>query len=792
MIRNRVQTLIQALSLVVGIAAMILTALYARYETTFDQGHENFDRIYRLEFGDRVGQPTAPGHQIKQNFSEVENVVRIVNWEGKGASINVQYEPEGDSGSIQNISISDYYWADSSIFEVFSIELIQGDPQSALRDPFTVVLAEPVARRIFGDEDPIGKSLGWLTVSGVMKELEHSHIKISMLISMTTDDSKPDYPKGTPAYLNNYSPDYSYITFVLLAEHQDPRQVEDRINSYFRDNTPVWSGIDFDQASYRLRPLKEIYFATDLRNEKNYSQHGNIRMLWIVITIAVFVLLLAIINYVNLTTARASLRAKEIGIRKVNGSSRLILMGQVFIESILVSLISFLIAILLAILVLPSFNSLMGSGMDLHFVFRPLLWLFFFLAALLVGILSGIYPAIVLTGFKPVDSLYGQKVQGSTSLGFRQFLLTFQFIISIFLLVGVMVVYNQISFMKQSDLGFNQKSVLNINYYRWIENAPARDLIKEEMESIAGVKGVAFSQGMMGGEVVQLPQSLMMEAEKVQINYMGIDPDFLTLMEISLSEGRDFSRQRPADYAFQGNYPARVIINETGVRELGLADPVGSFLSGESGPMFEIIGVVEDIHFNSQHKPIESCLFLWSPWINMASIRLEEEGQPETLAVIEEKLEELEPQMVFEYTFLEDYYAIQYLKDEQTAGMVRIFALIALLIACLGLYGLASFMAVRKTREFGIRKIMGATVQSLTIRLIREFSRWVFIAICIAIPLSWWLMSRWLQGFAYHTRVGIWMLLLAAAIALLITILTVLGQSLKTARINPVDALRDE
>jgi len=790
--RNRVQSVIQVLSLVIGITAMILIGLYARYELSYDRCHENFDRIYRLEFGDRVGQPTAPGHQIKQNFSEVENVARLVNWEGKGKSINLRFEPEDDSSSIMNISVQDYYWADSSIFDVFSFEFIQGNPKTALRDPGSVVLVDAVARRIFGTEDPMGKSLGWLTVTGVMKELEHSHMQINMLISMTTDDSKPDYPRGSPGYLNNYSPDFSYITFLLLPENKPPHQLEDRINEYFRGNTPVWSGIDFEQASYVLRPLKEIYFTSDVNNEKNYARHGNLKMLRIVITIAGFVLLLAVINYINLTTARASLRAKEIGIRKVNGSSRQILLGQVLVESTVVSLISFGAALLLVVLLLPGFNRLADAGMDLKFAFSPFAWLVFLMAAVFIGILSGIYPALVLTRFKPVDSLYGQKVQGSGSLVFRQFLLTFQFIISIFLLVGVMVVYRQIGFMKSADLGFNHKSVVNINYYRWLENAPARKLIKQELENFAGVKGVAFSQGMMGGEASQFPQSLLMEGEKKQFSYFGIDPDFLELMEIDIKEGRSFSQQRPADYALETNYPAKVLVNETGIRELGLERPVGTVLSGESGPLFEIIGVVEDIHFNSQHSPIEPCIYIWSPWINMASIRLEETGQGEILSTIEDELERLEPYMVFDYSYLEDSYDLQYLKDEQTARIVRNFAVIALLIACLGLYGLSSFMAVRKTREFGIRKIMGATVPGLAVLLIRQFTRWVLIAIAIASPLSWWAMTGWLRGFAYHTGVAVWILFAAASLALLITLLTVLGQSMKTARTNPVDALRYE
>jgi putative ABC transport system permease protein len=346
--------------------------------------------------------------------------------------------------------------------------------------------------------------------------------------------------------------------------------------------------------------------------------------------------------------------------------------------------------------------------------------------------------------------------------------------------------------MKSADLGFNKISVINAQYYLWGDNPIKRRLIKQELEKFPGVKGVTFSNGVMGGEPFHFTQSLVFDGIKKQVTFLGIDPDFLDLMEIDLVGGRNLSRERPADYNDGTYYPGKCLINETGTREFGLEEPVGTFLSGEQGPMFEIIGVVKDIHFRSQHEKIEPCMYTWFQWMPVVSIKLETVDRSATIDFIEEKLETLEPGFVFEYTNLEDTYNRQYLKDEQTARIIRNFAIIAILIACLGLFGLSSFMAVRRTKEIGIRKIMGASVYSLFLLLSKEFFKWVILSLILACPVSWILLTRWLQGFAYHTNIPIWTFVLAALIALTVTMLTILWQSLKMARTNPVESLRYE
>ncbi|MCK4748066.1 MAG: ABC transporter permease [Bacteroidales bacterium] len=793
-IRNRIQSVIQVISLIIGITAFVLIGLYARNELRYDRNNENFDRIYRLEFGNRVGQPTAPGHQIKEYFSEVENVVRLVNWQGKDGALHLNYIPEGDSTDINIVEVEDFFWCDSTIFDVFTFNFVQGNPETALRDPNSVVLSESTARRIFGEVDPIGKALGgnWMTVTGIFEDIKNSHIEMNLLISMMSNPAQQDYQRGDPGFLNNYVADFSYITYLLLPENNDPGFVEERINTYFRDNTPVGSGIDFEESGYSLRPLKDIYFTTDVISEKNYCRHGNLKMLRILVTIAVFILLLAVINYVNLTTARASLRAKEVGIRKVAGSSKSALINQFLVESIVVAVFSFIISLVLVIVLLPGFNQLASADMDLRFIIKPVTWIIFIVSVILLGVVSGLYPAFQLTRYQPVESLYGLSTQGSGSWTFRRILLTFQFFISIFLVVGVLVIFRQLHYMKSADLGFSKESVINTQYYLWSNNQLKRKLIKQEFEQIAGVKGVAFSQGVMGGEPFHFPQTLIFDGEKEQVTLLAVDPDFLDLMEIDLVEGRNFSWDRPADYNDGTAWPGKCLINETGIRQFGLDPPVGTFISGEFGPMFEIIGVVKDIHFRSQHEEIEPCLYVWWQWLPVASIKTEPPNTKATLELIEEQFEVLEPGMVFEYTYLEDTYNRQYLKDEQTAAIIRNFAIIAILIACLGLFGLSSFMAVRRTKEIGLRKIMGASVKSLFLLLSREFLRWVTIAIILACPVSWLVMNRWLQSFAYHTHIEYWVFVVAAIIAISVSFLTVIWQSLKTARANPVDSLRYE
>lgn len=793
-LRNKIQSIIQVLSLSIGITAVILIGLYANHELSCDKFNKKIDRIYRLEYGDQVGMPTAPGHQVKQQIPEVENVVRMVNWSGKDGSLSMKYIPINDSTDERIIEIEDFFWCDSTIFEVFTFPFVQGDPKTALRDPNTCVISESTARTIFGDRNPVGEPLGQYSITGVIEDVKNSHIEINMLMSIVSLGEHSPYARGDPGYLNNYLHDFSYMTYVLLPDGTDPIYIEGRMNDFFTENIPGNSGFFAEGKSFSLRPLKGIYFAANLNWEKNYCRHGNMKLLRVLMTIAVFILLLAVINYVNLTTALASLRAKEVGIRKAVGSSKPRLISQFLVETILVTVFSLLIALTMVQVLLPGFSELATTDLNLVSKVKPGTWFIYIISVIILGLISGIYPAFYLTRFQPVAFLSGKHVKGSGSVVFRRILMTFQFAISIVLIIGVFVIFRQLNYMKSADLGFNKEWVINLEY-DWLGRDPLkRQLLKQQLLKNPNINGVAFSGGLMGGQLLSSTGGLTIRGIHKSCDMYLVDPDFFDVMEIKLLDGRNLSWDRTADYASErGDKPAKIIINETARREFELESPVGLFEKSGDETGFEIIGVVGDFNYESQHKKIEPCYYIWWSWLPTASIKVTPTKIPATLEYIKKEVESLNPEEVaFKFSFLDETYNRQYLRDERTAKIISNFAIVAILIACLGLFGLSSFMAARRTKEIGIRKAMGASVQSVFLLLSREFIKWVILSVVIACPLAWFVMNRWLQSFAYRTNIGVGTFILAIVVAFAIAFITVAWQSLKTARRNPVEALRYE
>ena len=797
LIRNRIQAIIQIASLTIGITAFILIGLYVRSELNVDKFNEKYDRIYRLEYADRVGMQTAPGHMIKQQVPEVENVVRMVNWHGKDATVDWRYIPSGDSANERIITVEDNFFCDSSIFEIFTFNFIQGDPKSALRDPNSIVLSESLARTIFGDRDPVGESWNKFTVTGIFKDIKNSHIEINMLTSMVSFDSINGFKRGDPRYLNNWQPDLSYMTYLLLPKGADPADVERRINNFFIEEYKIdlessgWEG-------FSLRPLEEIYFGPVLNHERNYCRHGNMKLLLVLMTVAAFILALGIINYVNLTTARASLRAREIGIRKVVGSSKSSLIKQFLVEAVLVTLVSSMLSLIMVWILLPGFNQLAMTDLTMAFIIKPEEWIMYLLSVITLGVISGIYPAIYMTGFLPVASLSGEQTRGTGSVVFRRVLLTFQYAISMVLIIGVLVLFKQLKYVKSVNLGFNKELVLNLNFGHWWWEHSIRDVFKNELLKNPNITGVTFTEDVMGGEQKLLSNSFTLDSVERAIASFGIDPDFFKVLEVDVLEGRSFSWDRPADYAFeegQSNYwrqDMKIMINESAVDAFGLDQAVGTF--GKLGGWFnmEIIGVVRDFNYKSLHEKIEPTMYFWGYWLGKANIRIAPGNIMATLDYIEEVFESVFSEPVFKYSFLDETYNKQYFRDEQTGKIISNFAVVAILLACFGLFGLSSFMATRRTKEIGIRKAFGAPVRSVFLLLCREFLKWMILSYVIACPAAWFIMNNWLQSFAYRTSIGPGIFVLAILFALIITFLTVSVQSLKTAITNPIDSLRDE
>jgi putative ABC transport system permease protein len=795
---NKVQGLIQVVSLAIGISASLFIGLYILHEFTTDKFNTNLDRIYRVEYGNQVGLWPAIGHQIAQEIPEVEKVVRLINWSGKERIFSSPYSPSDDSLDVRQIEFTGYYWCDSTIFDIFTIPLLQGDPHTALRDPHTCVISETVARKFFPDRDPVGEVLwgGGLVITGVFKEIKKSHIDLNMLISMVSFDSIAGFKRGHPGYLNDYL-DQHYMTYVLVNEGLEGSYLEAKIDEHFKQKWNPGDGYEFEHA-FRLRPLRDIYFANDLEGESNTFNHGNLSLLRILMVIALSVLALGIINYMNLTTARSTLRAKEVGIRKVAGSSMSHLFIQFQTEAVLVAFFSFVAGIILITVSMPGFRNLTSTDLELAPLTNALTWFLVFLGIVLLGILSGTYPALVISGFKPVETLYSRRIQGRGSLIIRRILLTFQFTVCIMLIIGVTVIFKQLAFMKQTDPEFNTELVVNFRdgSFYWQNEPLKRDLIRERLLQFPSIQKVSFSSLISGDEQTIIPEPRRLNGMAAHTAWLGIDPEFLNLMEIDLVAGRNFNREIPADFrqGQRGRMP-KILVNETFIRAFDL-EPVGpQIITWDGGSRMEILGIIKDFHFNSLHQKIQPIMFSWQVFLPVMSIKLSPGYDPEVLRSVQSELHLLFPvtsENLFKFSFLDETYLQQYSKDEQTARIILNFVLVAILLAALGLFALASFMATRRTKEIGIRKAFGASGRSVLLLLSLEYMKWVLLSVTLASPLAWIILNRWLQSYAYRTGISWWVFVLAFLFALLITFATVTWQSLKTARTNPVDSLRYE
>jgi putative ABC transport system permease protein len=804
-IRNKVQSVIQIVSLTTGITAILLIGLYVVHEHSYDRFNEKIDRIYRLEIGQRVGLATAFGHQIKENIPEVEDVVRACTY---GGEVLLKRQIEDGAKLTRETELKAHYLiCDSTFFNVFTFNLIQGDPATALKDPYSIVLTESTARGIFGNEDPIGEELiveGMTNhkeykVTGVLRDIENFHINCDALLSMVSlREWASVLYSGEEKWLDSYWSGDDYYTYILLPDQQEPTRSVRIINAFFKDK--------FDELAYSyqdtfsMRPLRDIYFSSPLKNEHGYCRHGNIKLLRALLAIAVFILILAGINYVNLTTAKSSLRAREVGIRKVSGATRSRLMIQFLAESVLTGLISLLVSYTLVQVLLPTFNQMVQAEFSLKQLFKPEIIGLSVTGVILLGFMAGLYPAIQLTAFHPVASLKEELLRGPRSGIFRRILLALQFVISVVLTMGVLTILKQIHFMKYTDLGFDKELVLSMSHMGMNRDYQMRQVFKERMLKNPNIKKVAFGP-IPGAKEETFSSGFDHDGIRIKPNYLSIDPDYLDLLEVELLQGRSFSWDRIGDY-FKNVFdfienpfdapPMRIIINETAMRELDLESPVGTLLKAENGMTFEIIGVIEDFHFMSLHQKIAPYFYIWWELLGGIHLKISPYNIQETINFIRQEIKAMLPEEDFDYSFLSDTYDLQYANDERMARLISIFAVVAMIIGCLGLFGLSTFMAVRRTKEIGIRKSMGASVRSVFLLLSREFVIWIALSVMVACPVAWIIMNRWLQSFAYRTNMGVWIFVIAILIAFAIAFLTVAWQSLKTARTNPVEALRYE
>lgn len=796
MYRNPVQTFIQITGMSIGLTVFLLLVLWIHNQLSFDRFNEHFHNICRLEMvvkntEGRATQSGAMGPLMKEKIPEV---IEMVRFRGFQEWTSLTYKPEGDTGREITVDAKPIS-ADSTIFDVFSIEFISGNPKKALIAPNSIVITETLANKLFDQENPLGLIVDNDQVTGVIKDIKNSHLQFDAISSLITLEHT--YRDNQGLELEDI---WAHPTYLLLAEGYNLNEVEEKVNRVAKEWF-VYKFPDQDVPEFKmiLRPMKEVYFHEAMEIEDVRTIHGNRNMVYTFSAIAVFVLLLACINFINLSMAKSTLRAKEVGIRKVAGSSVKNLVFQFIGEIMLFILVSFLIAVILVLLFLPSFNNLVQVSLDFSILKHPQTWLITLLGIIVLTGFSGILPAISLSSFQPVIVLKGLK-EGTWKRGviFRRALLVIQFTVSIVLMIGTLTVVKQLYYMKNADPGFSSERVVFFGFgpmmFQTTENQfrEKAEMVRQRFINHPDILEASHCYGIPGSHM-QYRGILEFNGMSEEVSYRSIDPFYLNLLEIPVIAGRSFLEGNEGDHADSSDTNIRILLNEKAVDLFGLEKPVGT--TGKSfNTTYEIIGVVKDFHFQSLKEQITPSYFIWNDWHYFMMLKLRGADMSSTMDFVEEVMNTsvLIRNYNFTYQFLDETLRMQYQSEEHFLKLIGYFTVLAIIIACLGLYGLSSFMSTRRTKEMGIRKVNGASVFTIFYLLSTDFLKWILLSFILATPVAIHAMNRWLQDFAHRTNLGVLVFIITVLLVLLIVIMTVSWQSLKTARINPVESLRYE
>ncbi|MDX2442961.1 MAG: ABC transporter permease [Bacteroidales bacterium] len=787
--KNLLSLVINILGLAIGMTAFILIIQYVRFELSYDDFHEKETRIYRIQ-QDRYNKGelttqwaagcSAVGQALYENFPEVENFTRFTKGDGVLSWGEKKFREE-------NI-----YMADTSFFEVFSFKLLEGDVNSVLKKPFEAILSQSTAHKYFGDEDPIGKSLLFngeleLIIVGIFEDVKvNSHLKPDILVSWETRVTV------TPGVNTAWQWD-GFYNYILLNSEADYKVFEAKIPAFVEEQIGEDLRSYNSDAIYNLQPLRKIHLTSNFMFEAEVN--GNAQSVYSLIIIAIFLVIIAWINYINLSTAKSLDRAKEVGMRKISGANRRQLISQFLSESILVNIISIVLAILLVSLIYPLFNQITGEMLDYSLGSNFKFWAAIIIIFIMGAILSGAYPAFFLSSFKPVSIIKGKFSQNNKGLALRKFLVIFQFTISIVLIAGTLLVYKQISFMQNKTLGVDIDNVLVIqgpsvgdSTYNETFNA-----FKEELLRNPGIEKFTSSTAIPGrkppwnaGGVRLIGQD---PAEGNQYRIIGMDWNYIDLYGLTILEGRNFSPEF-------GMNSETVIFNEKAVKLLGF-DDYSAVLDKQIffwGDTFSVVGVVKDFHQEGLKEIPDPLVFRFFESVSgFYSIKLEPQASiQDVLTFVEEEWGKFFSKNPFSYFFLDDYYREQY-KGEIRFGIVfGSFSFLTIFIACLGLFGLSSFITIQRTKEIGIRKVLGSSVFNSILLLIRYFIYQIMIAVPIGLTIAYFVMQRWLENFAFRITIGWWFFVVPVFVVLVIAVTTVIAQVSKTARVNPAESLRYE
>jgi putative ABC transport system permease protein len=779
-----------------GVATCLLITLYIRNELSYDKSYPDAGRIYRVvalyDNNGKIGKGTAfsapMAKTIKMTFPQIEQSARLMPYPLFWGAGSNEIKPEGRT---DNTYEEGFTYADQSLLNMLQLPMVYGDRDHALADPNTIVLSRRKADKYFPHEDPVGKLIylnndtkkPW-KIGGVMENIPTtSHLQYDFLLSLTGHEL---WNGEQDTWWNQ-----NYNMYVKLRPDTDPAQMEQNLQTMWRAKLlPLWSQSGIKDAekqvktiSVQLQPIGMIHLTADMEDGLN---HGDIRFVKLFGAVAGFILLLACINFINLSTARSAGRAKEVGLRKVVGSRRTGLIRLFLLESLVLSFFSFFLAIGLAWLLLPLFNKMAATS--IVFPWKEW-WLFPSMAgaAVLVGLLAGIYPSVYLSSFKPVEVLKGQVSLGARHGGLRSALVIFQFTTSIMLIIATLVVSRQMNFLMNRKLGFEKDQVVQIEGVGSLDKQMKS--FRDELMKVPGVRNASMSDflpiaGSKRNMGTVYNEGRDKEETGVGAQFWNVDERYIPTMGIEMAQGRNFS-----DHLITDSMSA--IVNETMVRKLHLKEPLGKRFGSGKWQM-TIVGVMKDFNFETMRQEVDPLCLVIGNWANTISVKVNPGDMKGTLGRIETLWKGFSPHQEFRYAFMDESFARMYADVQRTGMLFSSFSMLAVIIACLGLFAMSTFMAQQRSKEIGIRKVLGATVGHLTGLLSLNFVRLVLIAFVIASPLAWWGMHKWLQDFAYRTDISGWIFAIAGGMVILIAVATISVQAMRTALANPVKSLRAE
>jgi putative ABC transport system permease protein len=797
--RQKVYSLINIVGLAIGMAVFILIALYVQYELSFDRYHENVDQIFRVTCEDRArvhlnSYHHAQAHQgvalaLKGDMPEVEAATRFWRFN------NVQLAIDN-----KNFMEDNFIVGDPDFFDVFSFSLVKGDPETVFADPFSIILSENMAQKYFGTEDPMNQVIRYehehdLKVTGVLKNIpKNSHFNIDFIV-----------PLGMRNIIagRNVTTLFDYFCYIYFRVRKNTDLVElgRKLNllpeKHFYTNLEMR---EHRQIKYDMQPITKIHLHSQLNFE--ISNNSNIGNIYISLAIAFLILVIACINYMNLAMARSAQRNKEVGIRKVVGANRRQLAKQFYSESLFFAILALILSISIIQIVLPTFNWFFDRHLSFDLFENYQFAIFNFAVVLFIGLVGGSYPALLMSSSIPLTVLKGM-LQSNSKGTLRNMLMIVQFSISIILVACALVVRNQIHFMKTKDLGYNTAQIVTIRI-RDENISPKIETLKNELLRHPNVRAVSWSAHLPNqiDWELRIHYPGMSEEDVTLMNFTVVDYDFIGLYGIDIAKGRNFSR----DFSTDAN--GAFLLNESAVQLLGWKSPVGKdfddwYVSREGFHTARIVGVVNDFHNLSLHKKIKP-LYLYLPpqnldygnsrifFHNYLSVKITSSHIPETISYLKEQMKKFSPQYPLEYQFFNEIFDRSYHTEKRTQQMLGAFAMIAILIACFGLFGLTALVTEQRTKEIGIRKVLGATVPNIVALLNLEFIKWILVANIIAIPIVYFAMNEWLQNFVYRVNIGVGIFILSASLALTVAMITMSYQSIKAAMMNPVESLRYE